>query len=181
MRQPHRRRRHVEQVILLGQCLDDDAESIEIAFENRLLERCPSQLQATRTKIVHGGNCFDGDLALGELLDVAKESMLTCLGEGDGHAFTAGATGAANAMDISIGRRRHVVVDDMRHMLDVQASSGHVGRDEEVRRAVAEAPHDAIALLLRQPAVQRLGAIATSAEGLRQLVHLGPCPAKHDR
>ena len=85
--------------------------------------------------------------------------------------FPPRATRASDAMHVGLGRGGHVVVHDVRDVLDVEAARGDVGRDEELGVAGAEALHHAIALLLREPTVQRLGAIAAAVEGLGQLVH----------
>ncbi len=47
--------------------------------------------------------------------------------------------------------------------------------------ALAEAAHHAVALLLREPAVQRLGVVAARVERLGQLVDFGARAAEHDR
>jgi hypothetical protein len=85
------------------------------------------------------------------------------------------------AVDVCVRRRRHVEVDDVRHVLDVEPARGDVRCDEQLRRAVAKASHDTIALFLRQPAVQRFSAIAAGAERLGQLVDLGARSTEDDR
>lgn len=69
----------------------------------------------------------------------------------------------------------------MRNALDIQTARRDIGRDQHIRRAVAEAAQDAVALFLRQSAVQRFGAIASGAEGLGKFVDLDTRPAKNDR
>ena len=54
--------------------------------------------------------------------------------ERDRHAFAPGAAGPADAMDVRLGRGRHVVVDDVRQLRDVEAARGDVGRDEQIGR-----------------------------------------------
>ena len=107
--------------------------------------------------------------------------MLARLDEGDRHALAAGAPGAPDAVDVGLGRRRDVVVDDVREVLDVEAARGDVGRDEQVERAGAEAAHHAVALLLRHAAVQRLGAVAAAVERLGELVDLAAGAAEDER
>ena len=149
--------------------------------DEQLLERRARELEPARAQIVHRRHGLDRDLPLGDLLDVAQQPMLARLGERDRDAFAAGATRAADAMHVRVGRRRHVEVHDVRHVLDVETARRDVRRDEQLRRAVAEAAHDAIALLLRQPAVQRFGAIAAAAERLGELVDFGARATEDDR
>ena len=74
-----------------------------------------------------------------------------------------GPPGPTDAVDVGVGVRRDVEVDDVRHVIDVQAARGHVGRDEDVERPVAEAAHHPIALLLGHPAVDRRRVMAVAA------------------
>src|SRR5947209_6368542 len=66
-------------------------------------------------------------------------------------------------------------------MLDVESARGDVGGDEELRGPLAKTLHHAITLLLRQAAVERLGAIAASDERFGKLVHFGPRAAEDNR
>ena len=45
-------------------------------------------------------------------------------------AFTAGAPGAANAVDVILGMDRHIEVEHMAHFRNVEAARGHVGSDQ---------------------------------------------------
>ena len=63
----------------------------------------------------------------------------------------------------------------------VEPARRDIGGDEEVGSLRTEALHHPVALILRQPAVQRLGAHAAAVEHLRQLVHLRARAAEHDR
>src|SRR5881398_1341992 len=69
----------------------------------------------------------------------------------------------------------------MRNVLNVQSACRNVGSDEELGSAIAKTLHHAIALLLRQAAMERLGAIAAPDERFRKLVHLGARAAEDDR
>ena len=84
-------------------------------------------------------------------------------------------------MHVALGRRRDVVVDDMGQGVDVEAASRDVGGDQQFGRAVAQTGHHPIALGLIHPAVERLGAVAATVHGHRQLVDLGAGPAEHQR
>jgi hypothetical protein len=65
-------------------------------------------------------------------------------------------------------------------LADVEAAGGHVGGDHQVGGAAAQAGHDAVALVLGEAAVERLGAVAPPVEDLGELVHLGARAAEDD-
>ncbi len=69
----------------------------------------------------------------------------------------------------------------MTHLLDVEAACGDVGGDQQIRGPFAKAAHDAIALLLRKAAVQRLRTVAAACHRFGELVHLHPGSAEDDR
>ena len=54
-------------------------------------------------------------------------------------AGAAGAAGAADAVDIVLGMDRHVEIEDMADVGNVEAARGDVGGDQELELAVAEA------------------------------------------
>src|SRR3546814_9017540 len=92
-----------------------------------------------------------------------------------------GPTDAADAVHVRVGRRRHVVVEDVGELVDVEAARRHVGGQQELRGAVAQAGHHPVALGLVHAAVQRLGAVAPAVEAVGQVVDLGPRAAEDDR
>src|SRR3569832_684250 len=106
--------------------------------------------------------------------------MFARLRERDRDSLSAGASGPSNAVDVRVRRLWYIEVHDVRHMLDVETTRRDVGGDKQLRRAVSEAAHDAIALLLRQSAMQRLGAIATTSERFCQLVDFSSRATEHD-
>src|ERR1051325_3073631 len=83
-------------------------------------------------------------------------------------------------MDGSVRGPGGLVVHDVRQMFDVEAARGDVGRGENLRGAIAESAHDAVALLLIVAAVQRFDAVAANAEGFGELIDLGAGAAKND-
>ena len=87
----------------------------------------------------------------------------------------------ADAVHVRLGRRRHVEVDDVGQLLDVEAAGRHVGRDQQFGAAAAQASHDPVALVLAHAAVQRLGAVAAPVQGLGDLVDLFAGTAEDDR
>ena len=68
--------------------------------------------------------------------------------QADGLSLRAGPGGAADAVDIVLGVLREVVVDDVAHLLDVQAARGHVGADHDRELAALEIVEDLEALSL---------------------------------
>ena len=58
--------------------------------------------------------------------------MLARFGQRDRGSAAPGAARAADAVHVGVGRGRHVVVDDVRQPLDVEAARGDVGGDEQV-------------------------------------------------
>ena len=108
-------------------------------------------------------------------------ATLARLGERDRRALAPGPSDATDAVHVALGRRRHVVVDDVGERVDVEAAGGDVGGDEQFGGAVAEAGHHAVALALVHAAVQRLGAVAAPVHRLGELVDLGARAAEHER
>src|SRR5262245_12979490 len=98
--------------------------------------------------------------------------MLAWLDEGDRRALPPGATRPADAMHVDLGGGRHVEVHHVADVLDIEAAGGDVGRDEDIEGALAEATHDAVALLLGEAAMERRGVVATAAQRLGQVVDL---------
>ena len=85
-----------------------------------------------------------------------QHPVLTGLGQRDRHALAPGTPDAPDAMDICIGGRWDVVVDDVGELLHVEAARRDVGGHEELGGAIAKAGHHPIALLLAHAAVQGL-------------------------
>ena len=147
-------------------------------IRSRIDARVTSSRRARRSATV--GTVRDVDLLLGEALDAAQQPVLARLGERDRGAVAAGAAGAADPVHVRLGGRRHVVVDDVREVLDVEAARGDVGGDEQVGLAAAEHLHDAIALPLLHAAVQRLRAVAVRVQRLDERLDLEARAAEHD-
>ncbi len=84
-------------------------------------------------------------------------------------------------MDVALGRRGDVVVDDVGEAVDVEAPRRHVGGDQQLGGAVAQPAHDSISLHLIHAAVERLGAVAATVHRHGELVDLTARAAEHDR
>ena len=75
--------------------------------------------------------------------------------DGDGGAGLAGAAGAADAVDVVVGVMRHVEIEDVADVGNVEAAGGDVGGDQQLDLAVAERVERGGARRLVQVAVQR--------------------------
>ncbi len=104
---------------------------------------------------------------LDQPLDVAKECVLVDANERDRLAARARTAGAADAVDVVLGNVRHVVVDDVRQRLDIDAARRDVGRDQHGDVAVLEVGERARAGALALVAMNRDGADAVLARAAR--------------
>ena len=82
------------------------------------------------------------------------------------------AAGAADAVDVGLGVGRDVVVDDVADPLDVEAAGRDVGGDEDVELAGLELVDGALALHLRDVAVDRHRGVAAGAQLLGERLGL---------
>ena len=91
-------------------------------------------------------------------------------------AYAAKAPCAADAVQVRLDVggavlvRGQVKVDDERHLEHVDAAGEDVGGDEHLARALAEALHDAVALVGEEVAVQRRHRVPFLLHVLRQVV-----------
>src|SRR5271166_757090 len=88
-----------------------------------------------------------------QALDRAQEIALLVVAERDRAARGARARGAADAVDVGLGDLRQFEIDDVRHVVDVDAARGDVGCDQDPRVAGAEPAQRAFALALALVAV----------------------------
>ncbi|TPW10671.1 MAG: hypothetical protein FD127_3632 [Acidimicrobiaceae bacterium] len=179
--QLHRRQCDVADFELVGQCIDDLTEAVDVAREQRLPEGAERDLHLLRTEIGHGGDLLDGNRLLRELLDVGELALLARFGKGDRHTLAAGAADAADAMDVRLWRRRHVVVEHVCELIEVESAGGDVGGDEQLGGARAHPAHHSVTLLLAHASVEGFGAVTAAVERLGELVDLGAGAAEHDR
>ena len=88
-------------------------------------------------------------------------------------ALTARTAGATDAVDVGLGLTRNVEVDDEGDALNVEASGGHVGRDQHVERAILEALNHALALGLSDIAGNAGSAESAARQLQRHLFDIG--------
>jgi hypothetical protein len=91
--------------------------------------------------------------------------------DGEGVAARLGAAGAADAMDVIFGMLRHVVIDDVTDVGDVQPARGDVGGDEDFVFALAKTLQGLFAFSLRAVGMQHgdgvVGALEQSGDAVR--------------
>ena len=105
-----------------------------------------------------------------ELLDRLEQGLLLPIAEGDRAAARAGASGAADAVDIGLGHLGKLVVVYMADAVYVDPAGGEVGRDEDAEAAGAEAVHRPGPVVLALVRVDRLGGDAAGGQGARESV-----------
>ena len=179
--QLHRGECHVDELELVGEGVHDGPEPVEVLGLEGLAHLVERELHLAGPEVGDRRDLLDLDGLLGQPLDVVEQTALAGLGERDRHALATGATHTADAVHVGLGGARHVVVDDVRELVDVEAAGGDVGRHEQLGGAGAEPAHDPVALLLVHAAVERLGAVAAAVERLGELVDLPAGLAEHDR
>ena len=81
---------------------------------------------------VQAGNLDAGNGRADQLLDRLHQIALGGRRQGEGMADPAGAAGAADAVDVVVRRERHVEIEDVAHVVDVEAARGDVGRHQDL-------------------------------------------------
>src|SRR3954468_5455509 len=81
----------------------------------------------SRRHVLVGRRRDDGNALVGQPLDALELAALAAVAERQGDARGAGARSAADAMDVALGVSRQLVVDDVRHAVDVDAARGEIG------------------------------------------------------
>ena len=182
MRQLDGRGRDVDHVVLGRERLDDDAIVVQPARDEQFLDGGARQLQLPRVQIDDRRNGLRLDPLLRELLDVPEKPALARFREGDGNARAPRPARAADAMHVRVRRRRHIEVHHVRDAADVETARRDIRRDEHVEAAVsgAESPHDSVAFVLGETAVQRRGAISVGRERFGELIDLAARATEHD-
>lgn len=120
------------------------------------------------------------DLGVVEGLDVPQVPHVALGDEVDTHTLSAETTGTTDTVDVVLSVGGQVVVDDERHLLDVDTTGQEIGGDEHARRAGAELPHDEVALSLVHVAVHGGHGEVSGLHLLREPVHLSARVAVDD-
>ena len=171
----------VDDVELLCERFDDDAEALDAVLEQLLAQRGAEDFQPALAEIGHGRDLGELEACPGCPLDVAEETLLARFDERDRDPLAPGAPRPAGAMDVGVGVRRDVVVDDVRDVIDVEPARRDVRCHENIEGTVAEAVHDAVTLVLRHAAVERRGVVAMAGELLGKVLDLAARPGEDER
>jgi hypothetical protein len=99
----------------------------------------------------------NGDAPAHEPLDVLQDASLVVVAERQRDAGRAGASGPSDSVHVAFGGVGHVVVDDVRHAVDVDASCGNIRRDEDTGRSTLE--------IGKCPEASALGLVAVDGVG----------------
>ena len=78
------------------------------------------------------------ELLVQQVFDAGDQALVLGRDQRPGHAFGLDTGRAADAVHVVLRLLRHVVVDDMRDAVDVQATGGDVGRHQNVDLPAAE-------------------------------------------
>ena len=140
-------------VLLVGVTLDQLAERIQLLGFERLGDGVGELLLAGLVDVVDGGQLHLGQRRVGGALDGPEHTALARGDEEDRLAAAARAAGAADAVDVGLGVVRDVEVQHVADAVDVQAAGGDIGGDQDVQLAVLELIDGALALVLRDVAV----------------------------
>jgi hypothetical protein len=121
------------------------------------------------------------DLLGDQLLDGVEVLFVGRRADHHGLAFAARAASAADAVDVVLGVRGNVEVEDVADRGDVEPARRHVRGDEEPQRPVTEPVERARALRLFEVAVDRRGVVAAFLERFRDDIDIGLAVAEDDR
>src|SRR5439155_963384 len=84
-----------------------------------------------RPAVAAGSGSHGGDLLADQLLDRGDRLVVVRRHDGDGGAGFSRAAGAADAVDIIVGVMRHVEIEYVADVRDVEPAGGDVGSDQE--------------------------------------------------
>lgn len=90
--------------------------------------------------------------------------------DGKGVAAGLGAAGAPDAVDVILRMLRHVVIDDMAHVSDIQAARGDVRGDQHFKAAFTEPLQSLFALALGAVGMQDGHGVVRAFQGMRHAV-----------
>ena len=115
-----------------------------------------------------------------QFLDGFDQAALVGRGQGEGMAGQAGTAGATDAMDIILGRERHVEIEYVAHRHDVEAAGGDVRGDQYLDFALLELLQRLHARGLAHVAMQRARVEAMLLQRGLEHRHVALAIAEHD-
>ena len=137
--------------------------------------KVPGQV-TKRPSAVRKGQLSSLQIASHVVLDHIQNRKVPLGNKSDSGAGPSHPRGPADAVDVLLQVSRHVVVYDVGHVWDVQASCGNVGGNQDTKAPGVEAGHYPISVDLGHVPVDGLGVVATVLQVSHQPVdsHLGP-------
>ena len=160
--------------------LHEPAEQRDVGVVEALGDRLRELGHPHLVDVVDAGQLDLRERLPGRALDLGQQSTLAGGDEQQCVPAPAGATRAADAVDVRLGVVRDVVVDDVADTRHVEAAGGDVGRDEDVGTPVLERLDGALAEILGDVAVDRGGGEATCAQPLGEFLRRRLGPDEHD-
>src|SRR5215203_337477 len=159
-------------VMLVGQVVDG-VEITGVAIVLCIEDGADLLLQRVTATLRHVGQRWQTawlNAGAGDALNLTQPAHFARRDQGNRLAGATGPSGAANAVDISLGTLRDVIIDHVRDIGDIETARGDVGGNQHLRLPAAEAAHDAVALRLREVTMDGLDSVATRHERLAQLI-----------
>lgn len=135
-------------------------------------------LEHSLDQVLRTGRGHELKLDAGALSDLPEDILFVGFVKGNADAFAAGTTGTARAVDVALGVKRRLAIDDQVHERDVQTTREDVGADQDLDGALAKALHGALAQALRDIAVQDGGSLEAVVRA--QDIGLGLGQAEND-
>ena len=86
-------------------------------------------------------------------LNVANLVLLATVNDAEARTLLARTTGTSRAVRVVLYVVGQSVVDDVRQVINIEATGSHVGSYQQLDRVLTELLHRQVALLLRQVAV----------------------------
>ena len=129
---------------------------------------------------LESGDLDTRDGGADQLLNRLDQATFERCGKRERMSGLAGAAGATDAMHVIFRRERHVVIEDMAHVLNVEAARGHVRSHQNLNVAGLELLQRLRTGGLAHVAMQRTGIEAVLLQGGVQGSHVALAVAEHD-
>jgi len=119
---------------------------------------------------------IDRDLHSNNLFDLQQVLVFFCIAEGDALTAGPGASRTADAVHIGLGFERHIEIDHMADLVDIDPASGDVRSDQDPNLACAKRMEDPLASVLRASTMDPLSGNPCIDQGLVESIRtmLGP-------
>ena len=126
---------------------------------------------------------IDRDLHSNNLFDLQQVLVFFCIAEGDALTAGPGASRTADAVHIGLGFKRHIEIDHMADLVDIDPASGDVCSDQDTNLTGAKRMEDPLASVLRASTMDSLSGNPCIDQGLVESIRtmLGPDKDKDAR